>query len=173
MTHDRPDRRWVMKALAATATALTSVASFVRPARATQGEPGPNFAPRFFDLEEKVDVTLGRLFQDRQIKYNDAITMTAPQIAENGRVVPIEVKFDRLLTAESAAYPKNLFIVVDNNRRPLSVSFGFTPASNGGYAACNLRMGESSPIRAIVEMSSGELYGTFKHVNVVVGGCGG
>lgn len=173
MKQTMPDRRRVMQALAATATAFTSVFSLARPARANTNPSGVNLAPRFFDIEEKVDVTLGRLFQDRTIKYSDAVSMTAPQIAENGRVVPIEVKFDRLSAGDGEVYPKNLFIVVDNNRRPLSVSFGFTPATNGGYAACNIRMGKSSPIRAIVEMSSGELYGAFKHVNVVVGGCGG
>jgi sulfur-oxidizing protein SoxY len=135
--------------------------------------PVPPVPPRFFSIEEKVDVTLARIFEGKAIKDSDAITLTAPPIAENGRVVPIEVKFESLMTASGTAFPKNLFIIVDNNRNPLSTSFRFTSATSGGYAACNLRMGETSPVRAIIEMSDGELFGATQRVNVVVGGCGG
>lgn len=165
------DRRSVLKGLFSAASAIACAFWWPKPVRASS-QADLDLSPRFFDFEEKVDVTLARLFQDRPVKYDGTITLVTPQIAENGRVVPIEVKFDRL-AADGSTYPKNLFVVVDNNRRPLSVVFGFTPATSGGYAACNLRMGESSPVRVIVETSSGELYGAFKHVNVVAGGCGG
>jgi predicted secreted protein len=77
------------------------------------------------------------------------------------------------MDAAATSVPERLYLIVDNNRRPLSVVFAFTPATNGGFAACNLRMGGTSPVRAIIEMSDGKLAGAFKNVNVVVGGCGG
>ena len=153
-----------------TAVATVPVASRLLGLEA-QAAIAPDGVTRYVSIEEQFSGTVQRLFGNRIVDYNGTVVLTAPQMAENGRVVPVEVKFDlRDLTAN--AYPERLFMIVDNNRRPLSVVFAFAPAA-GGYAACNLRMGATSPIRAIVEMSDGKLIGAVKNVNVVVGGCGG
>ena len=138
---------------------------------AAQAAIAPDGVTRYVSIEEEFPGTMKRLFGDRTVEYNKTVSLTAPQMAENGRVVPVEVKFE--YAAEAEAYPEHLFVIVENNKRPLSLVFAFSRMTGTGYAACNLRMGATSPVRAIVEMSDGKLVGVVKNVNVVVGGCGG
>jgi len=122
--------------------------------------------------EEPVDATLRRLFGGRPIKDGSAsIKLELPLIAENGALVPIAVEVNAPMTPQS--YVKTVYIISDKNRRPLNVRFNLTPAMGQAYVATNLRLGETTDVRAIAEMSDGTLLGTKRDVRVVVGGCGG
>jgi sulfur-oxidizing protein SoxY len=163
-------RRWLIERL----IALSAMpVAFRFGTSKAQAALAPDGVTRYISIEEQFDGTMRRLFENRVVDYGSAVSLTTPQMAENGRVVPVEVKFDYPMDAAATSFPERLYLIVDNNRRPLSVVFAFTPATNGGFAACNLRMGGTSPVRAIIEMSDGKLAGAVKNVNVVVGGCGG
>jgi len=136
-----------------------------RPAR-SQGNLGA------LQPEEKVGATLKRLFGDRPIKDGSAqIKLEAPLIAENGAVVPIAVEVKSPMTPTS--YVKNLYIISDKNRRPMNAKFSFNPSSGQAYIGTNLRLGETTDVRAIAEMSDGTLLMAKAEVKVTVGGCGG
>jgi len=92
------------------------------------------------------------------------ISFKAPDIAENGAVVPFEVT-SRIRGTQSIA------IVVDKNPQPLAASFTF---ANGAEPTVNLRLkiGQSSNVRAIVQ-ANGKYYATARQVKVTIGGCGG
>lgn len=167
-----PTRRRLLGRLAALAT-MPFALRLTSAIPAAEASIAPDGVTRYLSIEENFDGTMLRLFGERTVEYNDAVLLTAPQMAENGRVVPVEVKFEYQNDPAAKSYPEHLFLIVDNNRRPLSVVFAFGPTASSGLAACNLRMGGSSPIRAIVEMTDGKLVGAVKNVNVVVGGCGG
>ena len=122
--------------------------------------------------EEAVDVTMKRLFGTRAIKpAGEAVKLELPLIAENGAVVPVAVEVTAPMTA--AAYVKSVYIVSDKNRRPMNAKFNLTPAMGQAYVATNLRLGESTDVRAIAEMSDGTLLMARREVKVTVGGCGG
>ena len=122
--------------------------------------------------EEPVDMTMKRLFGTRAIKpAGEAVKLELPLIAENGAVVPVAVEVTTPMTA--AAYVKSVYIVSDKNRRPMNAKFNLTPAMGQAYVATNLRLGESTDVRAIVEMSDGTLLMARREVKVTVGGCGG
>jgi sulfur-oxidizing protein SoxY len=122
--------------------------------------------------EESVDLTMKRLFGTRPIKDGSAaIKLEMPLIAENGAVVPVSVEVTSPMTPQS--YVKNVYIVSDKNRRPLNVKFALTPAMGQAFVATNLRLGESTDVRAIAEMNDGALLMTKREVKVTVGGCGG
>ena len=122
--------------------------------------------------EEPVDVTMKRLFAGRPIKDgSSAIKIDLPLIAENGAVVPISVDVDAPMTPQS--YVKAIYIVSDKNRRPLNAKFTLTPAAGQAFVGTNLRLGESTDVRAVVEMSDGTLLQAKREVKVTVGGCGG
>jgi sulfur-oxidizing protein SoxY len=104
------------------------------------------------------------LFGTNQATPSDAITLGAPEIAENGAVVPISVK-TTLSDVESVS------VIVDKNPRPLAVSFQIPPGT-GANVACRIKMGETSPVRAVVKTGSG-LFSAEKEVKVTIGGCGG
>ncbi len=122
--------------------------------------------------EEGVDATLKRLFAGRPIKDGSSvIRLDLPLIAENGAVVPVSVEMATPQTAQS--YVKSVYIISDKNRRPLNAKFNLTPAVGQAYVGTNLRLGESTDVRAVAEMNDGTLLAVKREVKVTVGGCGG
>ncbi|MDB5927574.1 MAG: soxY [Betaproteobacteria bacterium] len=91
------------------------------------------------------------------------IAITAPDIAENGAVVPIAVT-SRIPNTESIS------VVAEKNPFPLAATFD---VSNGAepYASVRIKMGQTSNVRAIVK-ADGKFYTAAKEVKVTVGGCG-
>jgi sulfur-oxidizing protein SoxY len=91
------------------------------------------------------------------------IAIQAPDIAENGAVVPIAVT-SRIPNTQSIS------IIAEKNPFPLAATFD---VSNGaeGYASVRIKMGQTSDVRAIVK-ADGKFYTTAKEVKVTVGGCG-
>jgi sulfur-oxidizing protein SoxY len=95
---------------------------------------------------------------------NAALTMKAPEIAENGAVVPIDVM-------SSIPNTTSIAILVKKNPFPLSSQFEF---SNGavGEVSVRLKVAETSVIQAVAK-ADGKVYVVQKEVKVTVGGCGG
>ncbi len=91
------------------------------------------------------------------------IVITAPDIAENGAVVPIAVT-SKLPNTQSIS------IIVEKNPFPLASTFD---VANGGegYVSTRLKMGETSNVRAIVK-ADGKFYTAVKEVKITIGGCG-
>ncbi len=104
------------------------------------------------------------LFGTDQATDSSAISLTAPEIAENGAVVPITVE----TTLENV---QSVSIVVEKNPRPLAVSFEIPPGTLPNVA-CRIKMGQTSQVMAVVKTDSG-LFSAAKEVKVTIGGCGG
>lgn len=104
------------------------------------------------------------LFGTDQAAPSDAIKLGAPEIAENGAVVPISVE-------SSLPNVQSISVVVDKNPRPLAISFEI-PTGTEAKIACRIKMGETSDVRAVVKTADG-LYSASKEVKVTIGGCGG
>lgn len=122
--------------------------------------------------EEKVAQTLERLFGRRPLQpAGDKVKLDAPQIAENGSVVPVSVEASLPMTTDN--YVKHVYIIADKNRRPLNAKLTLTPESGKPAVATRIRLASTSDVRAIVEMSNGALYEAKSEVKVTVGGCGG
>ena len=131
--------------------------SLVRPALA---------APR----EENISAVLKRLFGNRKVIMSH-VTINAPIIAENGAVVPVTVISD--LPMEKNNYVKKINVLVDGNPQPYVAGISLTPANGKAEFALRIKMRKTSNVRAIIETSSGKLYGAIKPVKVTIGGCGG
>jgi sulfur-oxidizing protein SoxY len=95
---------------------------------------------------------------------SDKIHLDAPEIAENGAVVPIAV---------SAGLPKvtGIAILVLDNPNTLAAAYTI-PEGTEASVACRLKMAKTSKVVAVVQ-SDGRLYSAAKDVKVTVGGCGG
>ena len=91
------------------------------------------------------------------------VTLTAPDIAENGAVVPVEV-VSRIPGTEVIS------IIAEKNPFPLAA---IVEISNGGepYTYVRIKMGETANVRAVVK-AGGRFYTAAKEVKVTVGGCG-
>jgi sulfur-oxidizing protein SoxY len=122
--------------------------------------------------EEKVEATLKRLFGTRPIREDAAaVKIELPLIAENGAVVPISVEIQSPMTP--ANYVKNIYILSDLNRRPMNAKFSLTPDAGSAWIGTNLRLGETTDVRAVAELSDGTLLMAKRNVKVTIGGCGG
>jgi sulfur-oxidizing protein SoxY len=122
--------------------------------------------------EEKVDATLQRLFGNRVINEgSNMIKLNIPLIAENGALVPVAVEVQSSMSPTD--YVKHIYIIADKNRRPMNARFSLTPELQVASIGTNLRLGETTDVRAIVEMSDGTLLMAKREVKVTVGGCGG
>jgi len=92
------------------------------------------------------------------------LTIEAPQIAENGAVVPIEI-------ASAIPGTSAIVVVIDKNPFPLIARFDFKDGALP-FVKVNVKMGETSDVRVIAE-AGGRHYVATKEVKVTIGGCGG
>ncbi len=92
------------------------------------------------------------------------VTITSPDIAENGAVVPVAV---------TSAIPKTdaIYILVEKNPFPLTATFTI-PDGTEPFVSTRVKMGESTKVYAVVR-ADGKLYSTSKETKVTLGGCGG
>lgn len=95
---------------------------------------------------------------------SDAIAIKAPEIAENGAVVPVAVE-SRLANTESIS------LLVEKNPQPLAASFGI-PQGTDALVSTRLKMGQSSDVYALVK-ADGKFYVAKKEIKITLGGCGG
>ena len=116
-----------------------------------------------FESESMGDA-LTNLYGSSTLTDSDQIRIKAPDIAENGAVVPITIKFD-IAGAESVS------IIAENNPSPLAASFDLSESS-GGLVSTRIKMGKTSPVHAVVKAGD-TLYRASKEVKVTIGGCGG
>jgi len=92
------------------------------------------------------------------------VTITSPDIAENGAVVPISVTSKLPKTQE-------IYILVEKN--PFPMTAGFTiPEGTDAFVSTRAKMGQSTNVYAVVK-ADGKLYSTVKETKVTLGGCGG
>jgi len=92
------------------------------------------------------------------------IVIDAPQIAENGAVVPIEIS-SRIPGTTSIA------VLVDKNPFPLVAKFDFMEGALP-FVKVNAKMGETSDVR-VVATAGGKHYVATREIKVTIGGCGG
>lgn len=93
------------------------------------------------------------------------VTVTGPDIAENGAVVPI---------GASTTLPgvKRLLVLVEKNPNVLSAMFDVTDAIEPNFQT-RVKMGQSSDVYAVALMNDGKILYAQKEVKVTLGGCGG
>ncbi len=99
------------------------------------------------------------------------ITLGAPEIAENGNTVPIEVSVESAMSA--AEHVSEVLVVATGNPSPEVVTFKFTPASGTAKASTRIRLAKTQELVAVAKMSDGSFFTDSKTVKVTIGGCGG
>ena len=91
------------------------------------------------------------------------IAITAPDIAENGAVVPVAV-------TSKIPNTQSISIIAEKNPFPLAAMFDISSGGDG-YVSTRLQRGETSNVRAVVK-ADGKFYTAVKEVKVTIGGCG-
>ncbi len=151
-------RRTVLKAAGSTGLlAAAAAAGLMRPVDAlAQATKATLEAKTLADAMKTMGIVNPAESKDIQIK--------APDIAENGAVVPIEV-------TSNVASTESIIVFVEKNPFPFAGSFD---VSKGAMPFVSLRakMGETSNVRVVVA-AGGKHYTASKEVKVTIGGCGG
>ena len=93
------------------------------------------------------------------------VTITGPDIAENGAVVPLGA-------STTLAGVKHLMIMVEKNPSALVAMFNVTDAVDANFST-RAKMGQSSDVYAVAIMNDGRALWAKKEVKVTLGGCGG
>jgi len=149
-------RRDALKQGLAAASVLGSGAMFTAPAYA--------FNKNAFDAKS-VQEALKALGGNGSLAESKDVTITGPDIAENGAVVPI---------GAATALPgvKRMLLLVEKNPSVLTAAFDVSDAIDASFTT-RVKMGQSSDIYAIAVMNDGKLLYAKKEVKVTLGGCGG
>src|ERR1700760_3290030 len=153
-------RRLVLRGAGSVALARLGIAVFHTPAAlAAANDKYPEDAFKQKDGKEAIKLLYGRTAEP-----SDKIKIDAPEIAENGAVVPISV-------STSIADITSIAFVVPENPNALAAYYKI-PQGTMPSIANRLKMAKTSTVIVLVE-SGGKLYSATKEVKVPVGGCGG
>lgn len=119
---------------------------------------------------DEVNRRIAEIAGDRPIQEG-RVEIDAPEIAENGNIVPIAVSVDSPMTPED--HVKAIYVFADGNPRPDVCIFHFTPKNGECLAGTRIRLAKTQKLYALAEMSDGSLYLASREVKVTIGGCGG
>lgn len=116
-----------------------------------------------FDAKTVADAT--KAYGASSLAESKDVTITSPDIAENGAVVPL---------GASTSLPgvKQLLILVEKNPSTLVAAFYVNDAVEANFST-RAKMGQSSDVYAVAIMNDGKALWAKKEVKVTLGGCGG
>lgn len=152
------NRRSFLKSTAASSViGLAISAGLLKPRIALAAWPQAAFEAK------AVEGVMSSLYQSATTSPSTDINIKAPDIAENGAVVPI--------TVSTSMSPESITVIIEKNPFPLGGNFVMS-AGTVGYISTRVKMGKTSKLIAIVK-AGGKLHSADKEVKVTIGGCGG
>ena len=94
----------------------------------------------------------------------DGISLTAPEIAENGNTVPISI---------DAPGAVAITVLAAGNPTPGVAKFNFGAGSGSQSCTTRIRLAGTQDVIAVAEMADGSFSAAHQTVKVTIGGCGG
>jgi sulfur-oxidizing protein SoxY len=150
------DRRQTLKQGALVASLLAGAGLMPQLAQAADGRPA-------FDAKTVAEGI--KALGGATLTQSDDISLKAPDIAENGAVVPLGI-------STSLPGVKQLVILVEKNPSALTAVFNVSDRVEADFST-RVKMGQSSDVYAVAIMNDGKTLYTKKEVKVTLGGCGG
>lgn len=92
------------------------------------------------------------------------VTLTAPEIAENGNTVPISV---------DAPGAEAILLIASGNPAPEVATFKFGPLAGSQEASTRIRLAQTQDVLAIAKLPDGTFGRASANIKVTIGGCGG
>jgi sulfur-oxidizing protein SoxY len=159
MSLSHPSRRLILQGVGSVVLLGPIGVPFAVPALAAANDKYPDEA-----FKQKSDADAIKALYGKPHEESDKVKLDAPEIAENGAVVPVSVT--TTLTDVST-----ISFFVSENPNALAARYQI-PQGTMPSVANRLKMAKTCNVIAIVE-SGGKLYSATKEVKVTVGGCGG
>ena len=155
------ERRSFLKgfgAVAACAVVLPQMAS-----AADEKKPaGPN--------EMNYETAVAAITGGKALVASSKVKMEAPEIAENGAVVPVKVTVDSPMTSKD--HVKAIHVLASKNGNVRCANIYLTPANGEAFFGTRVKLGGTQDVVAIAEMSDGTFLTAKQNVKVTIGGCG-
>jgi sulfur-oxidizing protein SoxY len=159
ITDNKFSRRVILQGAGAVAVVGLGSTTFGWPAFAAANDKYPEEA-----FKQKSDTDAIKSLYGKKAEASDKIKLDAPEIAENGAVVPVSV------TTALSDVTSISFLVAEN---PIVLVASYRiPAGTVPSVANRIKMAKTSKVTVLVE-AGGKLYSADKEVKVTVGGCGG
>ena len=151
-------RTFLQGSLAGGAVAVAVGAGLLSPQSVLAAWPEGAFTAK------SVQDAMSGIFGSADSTVSDDIKIKAPDIAENGAVVPVSI-------STKIGGTSRIAIIAEKNGAPLAASFSLSKGTKG-FVSTRIKMGKTSDVIAIVE-AGGKRYSARKNVKVTIGGCGG
>ena len=151
-------RTFLKGTLAGSAVAVAAGAGLLTPQVVMAAWPKAAFEA------SSVNSAMTGLFGTTDNTPSGEIKIKAPDIAENGAVVPVTV-------TSSIQGVQSIAIIASKNRTPLAANFKLGSGAKADVST-RIKMGKTSDIIAVVK-SGGKAFTSRKNVKVTIGGCGG
>jgi len=151
-------RTFLKSSAAASAVGIAVTAGLITPRSVFAAWPSAAFEAT--DVNAAIKSTFG----DGAITESSDIKVKAPDIAENGAVVPITV-------TSNIPGTSSISVLVSKNNTPLAASFQLADNTEG-FVSTRIKMSQTSDVVVVVK-AGGKLYSAKKEVKVTIGGCGG
>ncbi|MDP3266434.1 MAG: thiosulfate oxidation carrier protein SoxY [Sulfuricurvum sp.] len=156
------ERRSFLKGFGAVSACAALVPSIVSAADEAKKVSGPN--------EMSVESALAAITGGKSVTPSSKVSLSAPEIAENGAVVPVKVSVESPMSANDYVKAIHIFATKNNNVRCANVYL--TPANGEATFATRIKLGTTQDVLAVAEMSNGTFLSAKQNVKVTIGGCG-
>ena len=148
-------RTFLQGTIAAGAASMAVSAGLLTPGAVLADEQGPFAATSLEDALKAMEITP---------EESTDISIKAPEIAENGAVVPVSV-------STAIADASEIALLIANNPTPLAAVFKLGEGALA-TASTRIKMGKTSDVIAVVKAGD-KTYSAKTEVKVTIGGCGG
>lgn len=157
------ERRSFLKGFGAALAASTVVPATVLAADAkAKGPKSPN--------EMDYKTSLAAITGGKAVTASSKVEFKAPEIAENGAVVPIKITVDSPMTEKD--YVKAIHVLATKNANARCANIYLTPMNGKAHFGTRIKLGGTQEVVAIAEMSDGTFLSASQNVKVTIGGCG-
>jgi sulfur-oxidizing protein SoxY len=120
--------------------------------------------------EMGIDSALKAITNGKKAKHSSAISLKVPNIAENGKVVPVKISIDHPM--EAGNYIKTINLLTSKNGNARCATVHLTPANGEAYYSCRIKLGGSQDVIVVAETNKGKFITAKAPVKVTIGGCG-
>lgn len=156
------ERRSFLKGFGAVTACAALIPSIASAADEAKKVTGPN--------EMSTESAIAAITGGKPVTPSSKVSLSAPEIAENGAVVPVKVNVESPMSANDHFKAIHVLATKNNNTRCANVYL--TPANGEASFATRIKLGATQDVLAIAEMSNGTFLSAKQNVKVTIGGCG-
>ncbi|MDP3301337.1 MAG: thiosulfate oxidation carrier protein SoxY [Sulfuricurvum sp.] len=156
------ERRSFLKGFGAVSACVALVPTIASAADEAKKVKGPN--------EMSVESALNAITGGKAVTPSSKVSLSAPEIAENGAVVPVKVSVESPMSAND--YVKAIHVLATKNNNSRCANVYLTPANGEATFATRIKLGSTQDVLAVAEMSNGTFLSAKQNVKVTIGGCG-